>query len=94
MSIGDLITLIEAHPVVTGVVVALVSWFTGIFKWILNSVFGTKDKAVQSTALTQTHSGAGNNVGRDKVVNTHNSRDRRIRSRMRRSPRRYMLMMT
>ena len=75
MSIGDLITLIEAHPVVTGVVVALVGWFTGIFKWILNSVFGTKDKAVQGTALTQTHSGAGNNVGRDKVVNTHNSRD-------------------
>ena len=41
----------------------------------MNSVFGTKDKAVQGTALTQTHSGAGNNVGRDKVVNTHNSRD-------------------
>ncbi|NDH24759.1 MAG: hypothetical protein EBY35_00830 [Rhodobacteraceae bacterium] len=37
-------------------------------------IFGGKGKAAEGSALVQSHSGTGDNIGRDKVI-THNARD-------------------
>ncbi|MFZ9118659.1 MAG: tetratricopeptide repeat protein [Paracoccaceae bacterium] len=52
MSFGDIITLLEAHPVVTGLVVVVVG---GLFKWMWTRVFGGKDRRSESDpqALTK-----------------------------------------
>ena len=71
VSFGDIITLLEAHPVVTGLVVVVVG---GLFKWMWTRVFGGKGKAAEGSALVQSHSGTGDNIGRDKVI-THNTPD-------------------
>ncbi|MFZ8883211.1 MAG: hypothetical protein ACO2YO_13920, partial [Paracoccaceae bacterium] len=67
MSFGDIITLLEAHPVVTGLVVVVVG---GLFKWMWTRIFGGKGKVAEGSALVQSHSGTGDNIGRDKVI-TH-----------------------
>ena len=71
VSISEIITLVEGHQVVTGLVVVVVG---GLFKWMWNRVFTGKDKAMQGSALVQSHSGTGDNIGRDKVI-THNTPD-------------------
>ena len=52
VSFGDIITLLEAHPVVTGLVVVVVG---GLFKWMWTRVFGGKDRRSESDpqALTK-----------------------------------------
>ena len=52
VSFGDIITLLEAHPVVTGLVVFVVG---GLFKWMWTRVFGGKDRRSESDpqALTK-----------------------------------------
>ena len=71
MSISEIITLVEGHPVVTGLVVVVVG---GLFKWMWTRIFGGKGKVAEGSALVQSHSGTGDNIGRDKVI-THNTRD-------------------
>ena len=52
VSFGDIIALLEAHPVVTGLVVVVVG---GLFKWMWTRVFGGKDRRSESDpqALTK-----------------------------------------
>ena len=52
VSFGDIIRLLEAHPVVTGLVVVVVG---GLFKWMWTRVFGGKDRRSESDpqALTK-----------------------------------------
>ena len=52
VSFGDIIALLEAHPVVTGLVVLVVG---GLFKWMWTRVFGGKDRRSESDpqALTK-----------------------------------------
>ena len=71
MSISEIITLVEGHPVVTGLVVVVVG---GLFKWMWTRIFGGKGKVAEGSALVQSHSGTGDNIGRDKVI-THNTPD-------------------
>ena len=71
VSISEIITLVEGHPVVTGLVVVVVG---GLFKWMWTRIFGGKGKVAEGSALVQSHSGTGDNIGRDKVI-THNARD-------------------
>jgi protein O-GlcNAc transferase len=52
VSFGDIIALLEAHPVVTGLVVVVVG---GLFKWMWTRIFGGKDRRSESDpqALTK-----------------------------------------
>ena len=78
VSISELIPWMEAHPATTGAIVAFVvvilGWFSGLFKWKWIRVFKGKGKAAEGSALVQSRSGTGDNIGRDKVI-THNARD-------------------
>ena len=45
VSISEINTLVEGHPVIIGLIVLVVG---GLFKWIWNRVFGGKDRRSES----------------------------------------------
>jgi hypothetical protein len=59
VSMSELIPWMEAHPATTGAIVALLvvilGWFSGLFKWMWARVFGGKDRWSESDpqALTK-----------------------------------------